>query len=122
MMKQFCQHVNKLCEKTLRRIESRPLLSGNPLIQTFTLPNITLTTFKSCPEVKKLVNHYNIDKIEKIRECYGPTRLLISGAQSAIDSKFIKLIEECLNDEKRNKERTKRDDGCRNKDPHYVGW
>ena len=121
MMKQFCQRVNRLFERTLRKIESLLLPFGDPLTQTFTPPNTTLTTFKSYSEVKKLVNHYNIDKIEKIRECYGTTMLLINGAPWAIDSKFVKLIEECINDEKRNKERAKRDDGCRNKAPHHIG-
>lgn len=110
MMKLFCQLVSKLFERTLKKTASPHLLFGDHQITTFISQNTSLTSFRNCKDVERLINYYGVQKFEKIGEHYGVSILIINGAPWAVDSEFAKRMEECIYDKERSETRVKKDD------------
>lgn len=107
MMKQFYQLVSKLFERTSQKKESPHLQSGDHRIPTSTSQNTSHISSKS---LEKIVNYYNIGKIEKIREAYGTSILIINGVPWACDNALADQLEDYLNGKKRSKEGIEKSD------------
>ena len=109
MMKQFCQHVNKLSEKTLLKTESLLLLSGDLPILTSTLQSISPITFRNNEQLEKIVCTYNTDSFEKIEDGWRTFVVINSGVTRSCDQDLTNLLEDYINGQKEDQKRAERD-------------
>ena len=107
MMKEFCQHVNRLYEKILQKIENPLLLFGDLLILISTLLNTSRISLKNFDEVERTIKYYSIDKYEEIEEYYGAKVLVIDGAPFAVSREFARKLEVYYNEKTKSEKRVK---------------